>query len=177
MTEPQPPIAPEDRFDRSALFWGVVLILGGVALTLAKLDLLRVTGLSSFWPLLVVALGVAQLFGLRGRRRRRGGAFLVLVGIWLLVNTLGLFGLFWNDSWPVLIVELAILRIVWPHGDEDRAGGLMMLSAGIWLCLVVTHTFGLEWKTAWPLLLVLVGLSLIVKAVTRALPAFLGEKS
>jgi hypothetical protein len=101
----------------------------------------------------------------------------VLVGIWFLVNSLGLFGLFWNDSWPVLIVELALLRIVWPHGDEDRAGGLMMLSVGIWLCLVVTHSFGLQWKTAWPLLLVLVGLSMMVKSVFRALPAFFGEKS
>ena len=100
-----------------------------------------------------------------------------MVGIWLLVNTLQVFGLFWHNSWPVLMILLALLRIAWPHGDEDRGGGIVLLSVGTWLLLTVTHTFGLEWRTAWPLLLVLVGLSFVVKALLHALPAFVGGRS
>jgi len=100
-----------------------------------------------------------------------------MVGIWLLVNSLQLFGLFWHNSWPVLMILVGLLRIAWPGDNEDRAGGLVVLSVGIWCLLVVTHTFGLEWRTAWPLLLVLVGLSMVVRALLQALPALLGGRS
>lgn len=180
-TEPDPVMETNDSrhtpVDRSVLGLGLALVVAGVVLTLAQLDLVDVRGISAFWPLFVVGAGVWQLATANKPKKRRAGLWIALVGVWLLVNTLQVFGLFWHNSWPVLMILLALLRIAWPHGDEDRGGGIVLLSVGTWLLLTVTHTFGLEWRTAWPLLLVLVGLSFVVKALLQALPAFVGGRS
>ena len=168
---------PETRIDRSALGFGVALVVAGVVLTLVKLDLIHVEGLSRLWPLFVVGTGVAQMVSATKPKKRRAGLWIAMVGVWLLVNSLQLFGLFWHNSWPVLMILVGLLRVAWPGDNEDRAGGLVVLSVGIWCLLVVTHTFGLEWRTAWPLLLVLVGLSMVVRALLQALPALLGGRS
>jgi len=174
--EPDVP-QPEPRIDRSVLAFGVVLVAAGVLLTLIKLDLIHLEGLSRLWPLIVVGVGISHMVSATKPKKRRAGLWIALVGVWLLVNSFQLFGLFWHNSWPVLMIFLALLRIFWPGDDEDRLGGLMLLSVGTWMLLVVTHAFGLEWRTAWPLLLVLVGLSMVVRAVLQALPTFLGGRS
>ena len=168
---------PDTRIDRSVLGFGVALVVAGLVLTLVKLDLIHLEGLSRLWPLFVVGAGIAQMVSANKPEKRRAGLWIAMVGAWLLVNTFQLFGLFWHDSWPVLMILLALLRIFWPGDNEDRTGGLVLLSVGTWMLLVVTHTFGLEWRTAWPLLLVLVGLSMVVRALLQALPALLGGRS
>ncbi len=168
---------PETRIDTSLLGWGVALVLAGLALTLVQLDLIHVEGVARFWPLLVIGGGIWQLATARKPKKRRDGVWIVLVGLWLLVNTLELFGLFWHNSWPVLMILIALLRIAWPDADEDRGGGFVLLAVGTLLLLTVTHTFGLDWRTAWPLLLVMVGISYVIKALLRALPAFVGGRS
>jgi len=165
------------RIDRSVLGFGVALVLAGLILTLVQLDLIELEGFGRLWPLFVVGAGAWQLINAKKARKRRAGLWIALVGIWLLVNSLQLFGLFWHNSWPVLMILLALLRIGWPDENEDRWGGLVLLSVGSWLLLIVTHSFGLEWRTAWPLLLVLVGLSMVVRAVLQALPTLLGGRS
>ena len=168
---------PEPRIDRSVLAFGVALVVAGLVLTLVKLDLIHLEGLSRLWPLFVVGYGVSHMVGAEKPKKRRAGLWIAMVGVWLLVNSLQLFGLFWHNSWPLLMILLALLRIFWPGDNEDRAGGLLLLSVGTWMLLVVTHSFGLEWRTAWPLLLVLVGLSMVVRAVLQALPTLMGGRS
>jgi len=179
--EPDPVMEPNDSratpIDRSVLGLGLALVVAGVVLTLAQLDLVDVRGIGAWWPLFVIGAGLWQLATAKKPKRRRGGLWIAMVGVWLLVNTVQLFGLFWHNSWPVLMILIALLRIAWPQGDEDRGGGLVLLSVGVWMLLIVTHSFGLEWQTAWPLLLVLVGLSMVVRAVLQALPALLGGRS
>jgi hypothetical protein len=165
------------RVDFAILGWGAALILVGLVLTLVKLDLVEVEGLGRLWPLLVIAGGLWQLATGSDLEHRRNGLWVALVGGWLLVNTLRLFGLFWHDSWPLLMIQLSLLQILWPGSKGDRGSGLLTLAVGSWLLLVVTGSFGLEWRTAWPLLLVFVGLSLVFRSVLRALPAFLGDRS
>ena len=165
------------RIDRSVLGFGVAFVLAGLTLTLVQLDLIELEGIARLWPLFVIGAGGWQLAAAKKPRKRRAGLWIAMVGLWLLVNSLQLFDLFWHNSWPLLMILLALLRIAWPDGNEDRAGGLVLLSVGIWMLLVVTHTFGLEWRTAWPLLLVLVGLSMVVRAVLQVLPTLLGGRS
>jgi len=168
---------PEPRMDMSALGAGILLILAGVALTLAKLDLLRLEGIGTLWPLVVVAAGIWQLVTAQKPGRRRKGAMIVVVGVWLLVNVLGLFGLFWHNSWPVLMILMGLLQLVWPDEKEGRLGGLTLMAVGGWMLLTVTHTFGLDWENAWPGLMVIAGLALILKTLVKAIPALLGGRS
>jgi hypothetical protein len=168
---------PEPRMDTSALGTGIFLIVAGIALTLAKLDLLRLEGLGALWPLVVVAAGLWVLATGAKPKKRRRGAVMIVVGAWLLVNTLELFDLSWYNSWPALMILLGLLQLVWPDEKEGRLGGLTLMAVGGWMLLTVTHTFGLDWSNAWPGLMVIAGLSLILKSLVKAMPALLGGRS
>ena len=124
--------------------------------------------------LFAVAVGVWRLITARQPGHRRDGAWIALVGLWLLVNTLELFGLFWHNSWPLMMILVGLLHIVWPKDKDERVGGVVLLAVGSWLLLTVTHTFGLDWRTAWPMLMVIAGVACVVKALMRALPALMG---
>jgi hypothetical protein len=167
---------PANRIDTAVLCWGAALIVAGLVITLVNLDLVGVTGLASFWPLLVVGAGLFYLVVAPTMEKRRNGLWIAVIGGWLLLNTLRVFGLFWHDSWPLMIVLAGLFDFAWPAKGEKRAGNLVTISIGVWLTMVVTLDW-LDWRTAWPLLLVLIGLSMITGALWRALPAFLGGRS
>lgn len=167
----------EHKVDRNALGVGIALLVIGVALSLARLDLIDLEGAARFWPLLLMAAGAWQLVTGAKRRKRRRGAIVVLIGAWLLVSSLGLFGLGFHNSWPVLMILLGLLGLVWPKDAEDRAGSLVLFAVGSWLLSVTLHLWGLEWRTAWPLLLVVVGISIALGGLLKAVPAFLGRRS
>jgi hypothetical protein len=93
------------------------------------------------------------------------------------MSTVGLFGLGFHNSWPVLMMLFGVLGVIWPKDAEDRAGSLVLLAVGSWLLAVTQHLWGLEWRTSWPLLLVVVGFSIALGGVLKALPVFMGRRS
>jgi hypothetical protein len=110
----------EDRDDprqrRGTIAIGIVLVLFGVALLLQRT--LAVDGhlVGRLWPIVLIVLGVSNAWGAddsrRGRGRRRGGVWLVFLGVWGLVSEFELFGLDFSTSWPLLVVGVGGL-IVW----------------------------------------------------------------
>jgi hypothetical protein len=61
-----------------------------------------------YWPWLLVVMGALQ-FALPGTfRDRLGGYWLLVVGVWGLINVYGLFGLYWGTSWPIFIIALGL---------------------------------------------------------------------
>ena len=83
---------------------GLVLIAGGLGFLLYNLGMVEISVPWRWWPLILVAIGAGRLATAHDGDRRRSGAWLVVIGCWLLINSLGLFGLGWHDSWPLLIV-------------------------------------------------------------------------
>ena len=93
---------------RRRLFWGVLLVTAGIALLLDPfLPSVYIT-VGRLWPLFFVVLGVAKMTG--PERRGTGGPWLVLIGAWLLLNTLSDWR--YDQTWPVLIMFLGI-RLIW----------------------------------------------------------------
>jgi hypothetical protein len=118
----------------TVMLLGVVLLLGELDLIGLRVEWWR------WWPVLMIGIGVSHLVtgrGLRSRRRaarferawpsgseprddhgrcspvedsRGGGAWLVFIGTWLLLNNLGV--LDFRTSWPVVIVGVGIM-IIW----------------------------------------------------------------
>jgi len=83
---------------------GVCLVLVGVVLALDQLGLLYANHLLRFWPAALIILGLVML-----QRRDRHSALralvLIVVGGWLLLNTLGLVSLdIWEFFVPLLLV-------------------------------------------------------------------------
>jgi predicted membrane protein len=83
---------------------GVFLVLAGVVLALDQLGVVQANHLLRFWPAALIIAGLAML-----QHGDRHGALralvLIVVGGWLLLNTLGLVRLdLWEFIWPLLLV-------------------------------------------------------------------------
>ncbi len=85
------------------LFPGVILIAVGVIFLLERTDLISRPQLWRFWPLFIIWIGLVRLFKPEGGRR---SIFPLLIGIWLQISTLELFGLDFSDSWPLAIIAV-----------------------------------------------------------------------
>jgi hypothetical protein len=113
----------------------------------------------------VVGVGGATWGTAQGANQRHSGLWLIALGGWLLVNTLGLWGFWWSNSWPLVIMAVGVVQLVEPKLGEDRWSGLWPLAIGLW-CLVNTREIGgLSWAHSWPLLLVLLGALLVARSL------------
>jgi hypothetical protein len=94
---------------------GVCLVLMGVVLALDQLGVLQANHLLRFWPAALIIVGLAMLQ--RGERHSALRALvLIVVGGWLLLNTLGLVSL---DLWEFILPLLRIPRSA-RHGPRKR---------------------------------------------------------
>jgi|RhiMethySRZTD1v2_1073278.scaffolds.fasta_scaffold2345041_1 cell wall-active antibiotic response 4TMS protein YvqF len=101
---------------------GVILITLGVIFLLEQQGLLAFAGIRNWWPLIVVAVGLAKLIGGGSGRRRRGGLWVLFVGLWLLANANHYWGLDWHNSWPIMVIGFGTMLVLGSLFG-DRCGG------------------------------------------------------
>jgi predicted membrane protein len=101
------------------LFLGLVVVTLGLIALLDNLGVIQVESAWRFWPLFLIAFGTARLLRPAGCPGRWTGFMLVIIGLWLLLQNLGLMPYRLIHFWPVLIV-LVGLRLVW-GGMTQRA--------------------------------------------------------
>ncbi len=111
-----------ERARGGSLVAGLILIGLGLGFLLMNLGWIDFGIPWGWWPLALVAIGGGRLVTAGDADERRGGAWLVLIGGWLLVNVQGWFGLSWHNSWPLVLVA-AGLMIVWKGWPGHRSGG------------------------------------------------------
>ncbi len=86
-----------------ALVWGLSLMAAGVLFLLDRFRLLDLDHLFHlYWPMIVVVVGMVKLL----RRNLWGGSWVIVVGVWLQIAHLRLFGLTFHSSWPLLLIAL-----------------------------------------------------------------------
>lgn len=111
---------PNNRSVTPRFIIGVCLVLMGVVLALDQLGVVQAHHVLRFWPaaLILVGLGLLQ----RGERHSALRALvLIVVGGWLLLNTLGLVSLdLWEFILPLLLVFFGA-RIMM-HNQGSRSG-------------------------------------------------------
>ena len=152
------------RNKNGQLIAGVIILGLGILLALQYVLDFRIYNLYRLWPLIVIALGVARLVGAEDRRQRGSALVLTSVGVWMLVNTLELFGLDWGDSWPLLLILIGGAKLIAPDCGR-RSSGLLMLLIGVWASLNVFELWGLYWENSWSIALIIVGLFIVWKAL------------
>ena len=103
------------------LFAGLVITAVGVLLMLDNLDIVESAPVFRYFPLLVIGIGLAKLFGVWTGPSRSLGSFLVLLGTWLLLNTLDIVSEFWS-FWPLFLVLIGG-AIVWRSLSRQRDAG------------------------------------------------------
>jgi hypothetical protein len=108
----------ESRIAISKLVFGIFLVVGGVAAFLGSIDVWHVHHIARFWPLILIAIGVANEIEAIRDRRGDGGYILIAIGVWMLVGSLHLFDLSFGEAMPIGIA-IAGLGIVF-HALFDR---------------------------------------------------------
>jgi len=105
----------------------------------------------------------------RQRSRVIFGAFIIVIGLFALLDNLHLF-----DShlvqpfWPLVFVALGALKLAQSrHGSHVFVGGALIV-VGAGLTLQNLGLLHFDWRQLWPLALILVGLNVVTKGfVTR----------
>jgi predicted membrane protein len=103
----------------SRLFLGLVIITLGLIALLDNLGILHIQSAWRFWPLFLIAVGLARLLRPAGCPGRWTGFIVLLLGLWFLATNLGVMPYRVRDFWPVIIV-LVGARLVW-GGFRQRA--------------------------------------------------------
>ncbi|PWU12258.1 MAG: hypothetical protein C5B51_00795 [Terriglobia bacterium] len=120
------------RRDRSLKYWryghhrrttgawggGIILFLG-VILLLDRLGILYARDIFQFWPMLLVAAGLAWLTRLDSLAGRVVGGLTLSAGLLLQANNLGYLRLRGEVFWPFVLIGIGILMLV--KALEDRA--------------------------------------------------------
>jgi predicted membrane protein len=104
------------RRGTSGLFWGAILVLGGIALLLDHMGIMPVERIWRFWPLLLVCAGLPNV---TKRENRLWGILLITGGVLLQLNELGIGHFRWNDIWPILLIA-AGLMLMWGAIEARR---------------------------------------------------------
>jgi hypothetical protein len=88
---------------------GLFIMIAGILMGLERLHVLDPIGVFRLWPSLLVATGGAMLVTRNDRKGRFWGWTLLLLGGWLLLNTLGIIRVgFWALFWPLVLVYLGV---------------------------------------------------------------------
>jgi predicted membrane protein len=108
---------------------------------------------------------------MRGRSGLSGlvvGAFIVAIGVLLLLDNLGIvrFHNLW-DFWPLILVIFGVAKILECHTTSGYVwGGMLALFGGL-LLLDNLGILTFEFSLLWPVLLVGFGISMLVRALDR----------
>ena len=124
-TRPEPRRQPV----MSRVVAGIIVMIVGTALLASRLDV-DTRFSAHFWPLILIAMGLARLLdrdpARGGSRKALRAAWLLYVGLWGLVNEFHVLGFDYGTSWPLLVIG-AGLAIVWraldsprPHADRQE---------------------------------------------------------
>src|SRR5438105_3021088 len=98
-----------ERQASGRMITGLLVMAIGIALLFERSALFYLHGVWRWWPLLLIGMGVAKLLTPPPGGPRRGST-LVVVGVWFLLDELGIWTL--RDSWPIFLVAYG-LKIVW----------------------------------------------------------------
>jgi len=89
----------------------LVVIGVGVLFLLNNLNILYVHDWWRYWPVILIAGGLAKLVDSPFEGGRNNGVILVAVGAVFLVNTLGFIHLTWRDFWPLILIGAGLLML------------------------------------------------------------------
>jgi predicted membrane protein len=137
----------ERRFDfNGRLVFGLILITLGALFTLDNLNVLESDYIIRWWPSVILAIGIAKLFGLGTMRNLVwGGVFTLFGAVWL-GDSLDVIDFDLWDLWPVFLIAIGgsmlmrHLRPAVPAGARAANAEATVHSFALWSG--VTRRFG-----------------------------------
>ena len=110
-----PETLPSRRPDTAQIVVGLIILAMGGMLLLDRVAPGSYT-MHGWWPFVLIVMGAVRMVdgpgvNRRDRGKRRSGVWLVMVGLWGLVNEWHLFGLTFGTSWPLLVMASGAMMV------------------------------------------------------------------
>jgi predicted membrane protein len=103
---------------------GLLIVAFGIILTLDNLDYLEAGNILRYWPLLLVAFGVARVIGTDCTSSRVSGGLMIIIGLWLTADELLAIPIDFERWWPMILVGIGALIVFRAlRGGEEREAG------------------------------------------------------
>jgi predicted membrane protein len=123
---PLRPIVPDGRTDApptatGAPGWrmtpqlaiGLLIMMLGIVLMLDRFGVLEASRVLRFWPAGLMVMGGATWARDRSARGRFWGLVWIIIGSWLLLNTLGILQIgFWELFWPLVLILVGLKLVL-----------------------------------------------------------------
>ncbi len=91
---------------------GLAILMAGVLFTLSNFDLVETRIVRSFWPLLIMLIGLSVVFQAASHAGRIAGGIVIFLGLMLLLRTLGILHFYFRDIWPVILILIGVIIIL-----------------------------------------------------------------
>jgi predicted membrane protein len=101
---------------------GLVILIFGILLFLRNLGYDIGMSLWSYWPIILIILGLRIMIQPRENRQLVTGAILVLVGALLILHNLRIIHFGWGIIWPIIIILIGISIIVGHFKHSGKLG-------------------------------------------------------
>ncbi len=89
----------------------LAVIAVGVLFLLNNLNVFYLHDIWRFWPVALLAVGLAKLVDSQSDSDRTAGIVLTIVGGIFLANNLGFLYLSWRDFWPLILIGAGVLML------------------------------------------------------------------
>jgi hypothetical protein len=111
---------------------GFFIMIAGILLALERLNVLEAVGVLRLWPAVPIAIGGSMLLRAADAKGRFWGWTLVLLGSWLLLNTLGIVRVgFWQLFWPLVLIFLGVKIVSQALGGGSSTSGASTRGGGM----------------------------------------------
>ena len=110
---------------------GTVLALLGVVFLLDNFHVFDVSRVLSFWPVVFMVVGGLKLTQARDTKDNVIGGGLLLVGIALTLDHMGLISVRWRDLWPLILIGVGIMVIFKGQWGERFEAGTTQTTNGL----------------------------------------------
>jgi predicted membrane protein len=116
--------APMQRSWASGMLPGLILVFIGTVILLEHMGIVSRSLLWTFWPALLIVLGLVKLFD---PHARVFGVVALTVGAIFMLHNLGLTRLSWGDIWPIALIGAGLI-LIWsrfemPNLPSSTSGG------------------------------------------------------
>jgi predicted membrane protein len=101
------------------LIFGVIILLVGVTLLFDQLGIISAEHVFRFWPMILVVFGLFNVFGCSNRSRHVWGGVLILMGVLLQLEELGISRVGIQTVWPIFIIGIGVVLVM----QAFRGGG------------------------------------------------------
>ena len=93
------------------LIFGLVILWLGVLFLLQELTNFDADIILRWWPMALIAYGLMRLTGTLTRQHITQGAIFTLIGLWMLMRSLGIMPFGVGDLWPVILIAVGALMV------------------------------------------------------------------